>query len=47
MKKDVDQDLVQRSMLLRDSLETDIGRGTTFVVILPVVTEAVLQGADE
>ena len=28
------------------SLETEIGRGTTFVVILPVVTEAVLQVAN-
>jgi len=27
------------------SLETDIGRGTTFIVILPVVTEAAMQGA--
>jgi two-component system NtrC family sensor kinase len=29
------------------SLETEIGRGTTFIVILPVVAEAVMQGAYE
>jgi two-component system NtrC family sensor kinase len=29
------------------SLETEIGRGTTFIVILPVETKAVIQGAYE